>query len=302
MEARAGRPYAGVADLRRMQTAVAAAFLTTSLRVGDLAWLARLHTHREFALDIRLWERADGRLRGFTFFRSRGEFNLFVVPGCADDLLADEMLTFVEHAAQAAVLAGDPPITLATYGIDRNRSDEDRVVAVALERHGFQPLQQGGLLMRPLDDVTKPVLPSGYRLDAVRAQDQVIGRIEAHRAAFAPSELSLEKYDRARRIWPYRPELDRIITTQDGTVAAFCTAWIDEENASGLLEPVGTHPAHRRRGLAKAVCLDALRALQDAGARTAQVAYESDAALATYRSIGFETKWDELSFRRSPTV
>lgn len=292
------RNYAGTDDLRRMQAVVAAAFPTTSLRVGDLAWLARHHTHRELSLDIRLWEGGDHRLIGWTFFRAKGEFNLFVVPGCADDRLVDEMLTVIDDAAQAAVFAGDPPVILHTYGIDQDRSEEDRVVAAALGRHGFTPVQEGGVLLRPLDAVAEPVLPPGYRLDGVRDLDRVIGRVEAHRAAFAPSDLTLEKYERVRRTWPYRSELDRIVTTDDGVVVASCTAWIDEENASGLLEPVGTHPAHQRRGLATAVCLDALRALRAAGARTAQVGYETHAALATYRAIGFEPRWHEVSFRR----
>jgi len=298
MTARAARAYAGVEDLRQMQSAVAAAFPSTSLRVGDLAWLARHHTHRELSLDIRLWEQWDGRLIAWTFFRSKGEFNLFVAPGCADEGLVGEMLTVIEEASQAAISAGDPAVPLHTYGIDRNRSDEDRLVAATLERHGFLPVQEGGVLMRPLEEVAEPVLPAGYRLDTVRSRDQLIGRVEAHRAAFAPSDLTLEKYERVRRTWPYRPELDRIITTEDGVVVAFCTAWIDEQNASGLLEPVGTEPAHQRRGLAKAVCLDALRALADAGAGSAQVGYESDAALATYRALGFERRWHEESFRQ----
>ena len=79
-------------------------------------------------------------------------------------------------------------------------------------------------------------------------------------------------------------------------------AWIDDENASGLFEPVGTHPDHQRRGLATAVCLDALRALRDAGARTAQVGYVTNAAHAAYRAIGFEPAWQELSFRREPDL
>jgi ribosomal protein S18 acetylase RimI-like enzyme len=298
MSARAARAYAGVKDLRRMQAAVAAAFGTTSFRVGDLAWLVRHHTHRELSLDIRLWEGGDGRLIGWTFFRSKGEFNVFVVPGCADDALVAEMLTVIEEAWQAAVRAGDPPVILHTYGIDRNRSDEDRLLAAALQQRGFEPVQEGGVLMRTLAEVADPVLPAGYRLGAVRDRDDVVGRVEAHRAAFAASDLTLEKYERVRRTWPYRPELDRIITTEDGVVVAFCTAWIDEQNASGLLEPVGTEPAHQRRGLAKAVCLDALQALADAGAGSVQVAYESDAALATYRAPGFERRWHEESFRQ----
>jgi GNAT superfamily N-acetyltransferase len=298
MTARTVRSYAGVEDLRRMQDAVAAAFATTSIRIGDLAWLARHHTHRELSLDIRLWEAGDGRLIGWTFFRSNGEFNVFVAPGHADDALVAEMLTVIEEASQAAVSAGDPPVTLHTYGIDRNRSDEDRLLAEALQHRGFEPVRDDGVLMRTLDEVGEPSLPPGYRLGPVRDRDDVIGRVEAHRAAFAPSDLTMEKYERVRRTWPYRPELDRIITTEDGVVVAFCTAWIDEANASGLLEPVGTHPAYQRRGLATAVCLDALRALREAGARSAQVAYASGAALATYRAIGFEPRWDEVSFRR----
>ena len=65
----------------------------------------------------------------------------------------------------------------------------------------------------------------------------VISRVEAHRAAFAPSELTFKKYDRARRSWAYRPELDRVVCAPDGEVAAFCTAWLDEQNRAGLLDP-----------------------------------------------------------------
>jgi ribosomal protein S18 acetylase RimI-like enzyme len=143
-------------------------------------------------------------------------------------------------------------------------------------------------------------VPEGYHLGWVQTRAQLIGRVEAHRAAFAPSDLSVRKYERVQRTWPYRPTLDRVVLTDAGVVVAFCTAWLDEQNAAGLLEPVGTHPAHRRRGLARAVCTDALLALRDAGARTAQVGFVSDAAYATYRSVGFERLGEDLAFRRDP--
>ncbi|HZD68043.1 MAG TPA: GNAT family N-acetyltransferase [Actinomycetes bacterium] len=299
MTSRSSRAYAGVGDLRRMQAAVAGAFASTSLRVGDLAWLARDHTHRELALDIRIWEGDEGRLLGWTFYRSNGGFLVFVAPGCGDDALVDEMLAVIDEAARTSVAAGDAPVSLHTYGIDTVRSAEDRLLAAALRRRGFEADRSGGVLSRRLDhQLREPTLPRGYRLAAVRTSEQVVGRVTAQRAAFAPSGLTLERYERVRRTWPYRPDLDRIVTTAAGVVVAFCTAWIDEENAAGLLEPVGTHPAHQRRGLGKAVCLDALRALRDAGARTAQVAYESDAAHALYRAVGFERGWQELVFRR----
>jgi len=103
-----------------------------------------------------------------------------------------------------------------------------------------------------------------------------------------------------RQTWPYRQELDRIALCDDGAVAAFCTAWLDVDNGVGLLEPVGTHPAHRRRGLARAVCLDPLWFLRNAGARTVRVGFSSEAAFATCRSLGCERLWADASFRRAP--
>jgi predicted N-acetyltransferase YhbS len=293
------RAYAGVEDLRRMQAAVAGAFAIASLRVGDVAWLIRHHTHRELSLDIRIWENGEGRVIGWTFFRANGGFNVFVAPGHDDPAFIDEMLDAIEEAARTSVAAGDAAVPLYTYGIDTARSAEDRSLAAALRRHGFSPVRSaGGVLTRELHRLPEPVVPAGYHLAAVQTPAQVLGRVEGHRAAFAPSELTLKSYERVRRTWPYRSELDRIAATDDGAVVAFCTAWIDEGNAAGLLEPVGTHPAHRLRGLAKAVCLDALRALREAGARTAQVGFENAAALATYRSLGFEPSAQDLVFRR----
>ena len=296
------RAYAGAADLRRMQDGVARAYASTSLRVGDLAWLSRYHTHRELRFAIHLWEDEAGTLVGFTYYRARGGFNVFVAPDWGDAALLDEMLAEIDGKARASEAAGDPPVSLYTYGLDLGRSEEDRALAAALERHGFALSPGiGGVLSRSLDDLPQPTLPPGYRLSWVESHEQVIGRVEAQRAAFAPSDFLLERYERVRRTWPYRPELDRIVLTDDGepaTVVAFCTAWIDEQNAAGLLEPVGTHPARQRRGLARAACLNALHHLRAAGAQTAQVGFGSAAGEAAYRALGFEHSATDLVYRR----
>jgi ribosomal protein S18 acetylase RimI-like enzyme len=301
MEPYVSRAYAGVADLRLIQRLVAHSYTSTGLRVGDVAWLSRYHTHRELAYAIRLWEDDAGPLIGWTYYRARGGFNLFVAPGYADDALLDQMLGGIEEIAATSEAAGDPPIRLYTYGVDVSRSDEDRAIARALERHGFGLVPTtGGILTRSLDEIPDPKLPPGYRLGWVETRDLMFGRVLAHQAAFAPSDLVVAQYERVQACWPYRPELDRIVLTEYGDVVAFCTAWIDEENGAGLLEPVGTHPAHQRRGLARAVCLDALRALHGAGARTVQVGFGSAAGQATYQSIGFERSAADTVYCRDP--
>lgn len=92
--------------------------------------------------------------------------------------------------------------------------------------------------------------------------------------------------------WRRHGPLVQIAEAADGSCAAFCTGWLDDENAVGELEPVGTHPVHGRRGLARAVCLAVLHALRDAGASRAVVCARGDdaypAARALYESLGFE--------------
>ena len=300
------RAYAGAADLRRLEESLAHAYTSTSLRVGDLSWLSRDHTHRELALDIRLWEDATGQLIAWTYFRSNGEFNVFIVPGTGhaeDAALADALLGTIEDAARTSVAAGDPPVTLMTYAIDAGRSAEERTLAAALDRFGYQPdpsETSAGVLARSLDDLPAVSLPPGYHSGWVSTPALVTGRVEAHRAAFAPSDLSVKRYERVQRTWAYRAELDRVVVVTDsGEVVAFCTAWFDEHNAAGLLEPVGTHPAHQQRGLGRAVCLDALHALRASGARRAQVAYATPAAFATYTSAGFQPVPGERVFAKA---
>jgi GNAT superfamily N-acetyltransferase len=300
MTAFTSRDYAGVGDLRRMQALVAHCFETQSMRVGDVAWLVRVATHRALAHDIRLWEDA-GDLVGWAFVRANGGFNVFADPQNGPDELIDAMLDFVDAAAAAAIAAGDPVPAPYTYGIEETRSDYDRRLADALRRHGFVAKGGDGFLERSLTGaLPEAPVPPGYRI-VDGGLEHADGRVQAQREAFAPSEFSRTQYERVLRTWPYRPELDRLVLDPDGVVVAFCTAWIDETNAAGLLEPVGTRPAWQRQGLARAACVDALRALRDAGAQTANIAYDTDAAFRVYTGIGFAPKWREANFRREPS-
>jgi ribosomal protein S18 acetylase RimI-like enzyme len=283
-----------------MDELLARAYDATSLRIGDLAWLSRETSHRALSLDIRLWEFAAGELGAWAYVRDGGGFNLFLAPGTASDALVDDLVAFVEDVHRAGDVAGDPRPPLDTYGIDPERSAEDAAIAAGLERAGFRVEEfDVGVTRRSLDDLPAPALPAGYHLDWVRSRELLLGHVEAHRLAFAPSELTAKRYERLQRAWCYRAELDRVVVTDSGEVVSYATAWFDESNAAGHLEPVGTVPAHQRRGLASAVCLDALHALRAAGARVAQVAYGSGEGLALYRSIGFEPFGNELVFMRS---
>jgi hypothetical protein len=81
------RAYRGPADLCRMQDLVARRYAETHLRVGDLAWLVRAYTQPELTERIRLWNDETGELRGWTFHRDNGGFNVFPALGLLPDVL-----------------------------------------------------------------------------------------------------------------------------------------------------------------------------------------------------------------------
>jgi GNAT superfamily N-acetyltransferase len=100
-----------------------------------------------------------------------------------------------------------------------------------------------------------------------------------------------EWYRNVQRAPLYRRDLDLVAVAPGGDFASFCTIWFDDVTRTGVFEPVGTAPAHRRRGLGKALLYEGLRRLKRIGATMAYVGSYSAEAHALYASAGF-TQYD----------
>ena len=124
-------------------------------------------------------------------------------------------------------------------------------------------------------------------------------RVEVHRAAFAPSKLTIAKYELLVRQPHYAFDRDVVVEAPDGSFAAFAMCWIDPVGRVGEFEPVGVHPDHQRRGLGRVVMRHGLRLMRAAGMLDAIVfSLRTNAASeALYRSAGF----DELAIHRRYT-
>jgi hypothetical protein len=116
--------------------------------------------------------------------------------------------------------------------------DYDKLTRGALARRGFtcDGKPQMGLHARRLDAVDTPEVPDGFRVRGFRPGD-LDARVEAQRSAFAPPRVVPESYAQVQALAAYRPELDVVVEAADGRIAAFCLAWLDEENRAGELEP-----------------------------------------------------------------
>ncbi|WP_202797111.1 GNAT family N-acetyltransferase [Kribbella flavida] len=92
----------------------------------------------------------------------------------------------------------------------------------------------------------------------------------------------------------YRDDLHVLVEAPDATMASSATMWFDEVNKTIEFEPVGTHPAYRRLGLARAMMLHGMRLAQEAGATHATVvclgAPGHPAARGLYYGLGFRER------------
>jgi len=140
----------------------------------------------------------------------------------------------------------------------------------------------------PLVDLADPAVPNGYAIRAVSGLDEAAALAEVHAASFG-STWTAEMYRKVMQSPGYAAEREFIVEATAGTFAAFTVTWHDRMNRTGLLEPVGTHPDHRRRGLGKALVLFAMRKMAAEGMEWAIVTNEgtNEASRALYRACGF---------------
>jgi ribosomal protein S18 acetylase RimI-like enzyme len=256
---------------------------------GDLEWWYASVAPDALEAHLRVWERG-GSVVGWCWITKGGvHWEIRGGEPSADQLILETILheTIDEtDGTLEAWAAEDDAATVATLG---------RLGFRQRERCGsqFQYAMERGL--GPAMD-----LPAGYRIRGVDGPNELPARVEAHRAAFAPSRMTIEKYARLTTLPHYRFEDDLIVEAPDGSIAAFAMAWWDPVARVGEYEPVGTHPAHRRRGLGRALLGHGLRRYRDLGAGLVQVYSKGDNAASEglYQAVGFERRRHRHLFER----
>ena len=126
------------------------------------------------------------------------------------------------------------------------------------------------LMGRPLDGyIPDPVLPQGFAIRPMAGEAELEAYVTLHRAAFGTGNMTVQ-YRRTIMSAPdFIPELDLVAVAPNGDLAALCVCQVfadDSPRADGRKEgwtdPVATHPAYQRLGLAKALMLHGMRLLR----------------------------------------
>jgi GNAT superfamily N-acetyltransferase len=261
--------------------------------VGDLNfWFFMVTCHLNPLEFIRLWHNAQGRLVGYAILGDDPSFDCQVLPEYEGHGIELEAFAWVERRL----------IELVKQDADRwggklvsgVRQDDSLRIAF-LEEHGFRRGEYAEVNMICLLDgeIPEPSLPLGCQVRAFAGESELSNRVEAHRQVWHPwtvGNVSDQDYTTFMHIPGYDQQLDVVAVASDGVIAAYVNGWIDPLNQIGDFGPVGARQTYRRQGFTKAVLLECMRGMVEAGMKRVIVSTgeTNEAGLRLYGSVGFK--------------
>ncbi|MBK4729440.1 GNAT family N-acetyltransferase [Oxynema sp. CENA135] len=250
--------------------------------------------------DVRLWETATGEA--------------IAVAG----IMLDNFLWFRIHpdyrseALHRAILQwGEARMSEIARKIGENKelivgaiAENHRRIAI-LESCGFTIARYFLTMVRSLAEaIAEPQLPEGFTLRAPNGEADAEAWVtlfnETFREHWNYHPETLEGYRQKLKNPEFRASLSRLAIAPNGEMAAFCDAYITAEGVSWL-NPVGTAPNYRKRGLARAVLHAVLQELKAAGIETALLYVDADnlsGAVRLYESVGFRTINTQIAYSK----
>jgi len=279
-------------SLRAMQSLATALWSSTSWwHPGGLGW--NLLSSPAAEHDIRVWQ--DGpRIVAWGWIEPPGHLRGLVDPARPD--LAVDVVRWLGRSG------GDSAQT----------TPADRALVEALVDAGYTPADDGPFdidMRRPAAGVTVVPVSTGYTVRGAHS-DETTALVALHRGSWRPSELpfapgtghsvdptaestfTIEAMRRVESSPLYERDLHVVAEAPDGQLAASCIAWLDPATGAAEIEPVGTRPDHRGRGLAASVCLEAVRRVYERDGIEVVIHPRGDDAYpaprAVYARCGFE--------------
>ncbi|MFF5972975.1 GNAT family N-acetyltransferase [Streptomyces sp. NPDC012769] len=246
----------------------------TQLHPGDIGWFWRSGAEATAAA-VRTWRR-DGRILAVGLLDGPRLLRLTTAPDARrDEALARRLVADLTEPERGVLPEGRANVEAPT----------DALVQELLAEEGWGLDEPWTPLCR---DLTEPVEDPGVRIE-VAGPDRAPAFAAVHRAAFAGSTFTDERWHAMAGGVPYADARCLVAYDDRGEAVATVAVWSAGPGRPGLLEPMGVHPDHRRRGHGRAVSLAAAAALRELGSSSALVCTPSSntGAVATYTSAGF---------------
>jgi ribosomal protein S18 acetylase RimI-like enzyme len=282
------RAYRDASDVERLKRVAARAFLQVPCHpYAGVEWVVFGPHGFPPGEIVRIWEDDRGETVGWVLLGSADSFDYRITPELLGTPLEETIIRWGMGGIRGWRKANnlDDRCVVECWDGDHSR-------AATLSNFGFAARETVGVVFtRPLnDEIPAPRVPGGWRVSGLD-DAHIDSRAQTQYEAFAPGSRTTPKSWRylMHNAPGYDRDLDNVAVSPEGNVCAAALVWLDSEGNVGEFEPVGTRPAHQRRGLGKAVLLRGLAKMRERGMRTAIVGTNATntAAIALYRSVGF---------------
>jgi ribosomal protein S18 acetylase RimI-like enzyme len=138
------------------------------------------------------------------------------------------------------------------------------------------------------------LLESGFSIQTLAQYADIDALAEVERETFGARFVTRQWLEEKMQAPGCYPEWNFGAISPEGKLVTFCLAWPDQQHVMAELDPIGTHPDYRQRGLAKATIIECFRRLREAGIKHAYISsapepyvsnrlYESLKPIAVYK-------------------
>ncbi len=255
------------------------------LHPGDLGWYWRAGADA-MADALRVWERG-GRILAIGLADGPEVLRMTVAPEVwHDEALAEQVVADVSEPARGVLPAGK----VSVEAPDGTRIRDGLADAGWSLGEAWTPLRR---------DLAEPVETTGLRVEVV-GPGQVPEFTAVHRSAWGSERFTDGSWQAMAAGAAYADARCLLARDDEGIAVAGVTVWSAGPGRPGLIEPLGVHADHRRRGYARAICIAAAAELRQLGSSSALVCTQSalSSAVATYKSAGYEQLPERLDLTR----
>jgi len=143
--------------------------------------------------------------------------------------------------------------------------------------------------------IPEPNFPQGYRVRCITKED-LEHKVVIMGGSAGLTAPTLDIYQRLMSSPTYQQDLDYVLVNEEEEIVGFANVWQDPANYIAIIEPFGTAPNHRRRGLATNLLFACMHRLRDKGITKLYINHgglwtldpEPDDAMRVYQRVGFQ--------------
>jgi ribosomal protein S18 acetylase RimI-like enzyme len=250
--------------------------------------------------DIRIWEKIDDATfskRIVALANPEAPTDYFIQINPAYSFLEREIIQWIEkHCLENKNKHKKEKLNIHT--IEGNSARE-----LLLTNLGYQRGERYGYLRlrSPHPPAHKFDCPEGYKIRSVKGTSEYAQLAAVTRLVFGHGEwFNAEIIKEIASCSFYKQNLDLVAIAPNGSIASFCTFRMDPLSKITSLEPMGTHPDYRGRGLAKALIYEGLNRAMKYKPVLFYIggAADNPAANRLYDSVGFTKKLAEYCWHK----